>query len=38
MHGDPVQAFDKAFELAARLAEVMRHALAERDLTPAARK
>lgn len=34
MHGDPVQAFDKAFELAARLAEVMRHALAERDLTP----
>jgi DNA-binding MarR family transcriptional regulator len=33
MGGDPVEAFDKAFELAARLAEAMRHALAERGLT-----
>ncbi|MEQ0559758.1 MarR family transcriptional regulator [Amycolatopsis sp. NEAU-NG30] len=33
MHGDPVEAFDKAFELAARLAEAMRQALAERGLT-----
>ena len=33
MGSDPVQAFDKAFELAARLAEAMRVALAERGLT-----
>jgi DNA-binding MarR family transcriptional regulator len=31
---DPIGAFDKAFELAARLAEAMRHALAERGLNP----
>lgn len=33
MAADPVEAFDKAFELAARLAEAMRTALAERGLT-----
>ncbi|WIV59164.1 MarR family winged helix-turn-helix transcriptional regulator [Amycolatopsis nalaikhensis] len=33
MGADPVQAFDKAFELAARLAEAMRVALADRGLT-----
>ena len=33
MPADPVEAFDKAFELAARLAEAMRGALAERGLT-----
>lgn len=33
MDGDPIDAFDKAFELAARLAEAMRHALTERGLT-----
>lgn len=33
MAADPVQAFDKAFELAARLAEAMRVALADRGLT-----
>ncbi|MGW4058601.1 MarR family winged helix-turn-helix transcriptional regulator [Amycolatopsis sp. NPDC004747] len=33
MGSDPVQAFDKAFELAARLAEAMRVALADRGLT-----
>ena len=33
MNGDPVAALDKAFELAARLAEAMRVALAERGLT-----
>jgi DNA-binding MarR family transcriptional regulator len=32
MRGDPVEAFDKAFELAARLAEAMRHALGEHGL------
>jgi DNA-binding MarR family transcriptional regulator len=31
--GDPIDAFDKAFELAARLAEAMRLALTERGLT-----
>jgi DNA-binding MarR family transcriptional regulator len=31
--GDPIDAFDKAFELAARLAEAMRDALAEYGLT-----
>jgi DNA-binding MarR family transcriptional regulator len=31
--GDPTVVFDKAFELAARLAEAMRQALAERGLT-----
>ncbi|ONF74398.1 MarR family winged helix-turn-helix transcriptional regulator [Amycolatopsis keratiniphila] len=34
MAEDPVGAFDKAFELAARLSEAMRVALAERGLTP----
>lgn len=33
MEGDPIDAFDKAFELAARLAEAMRLALTERGLT-----
>lgn len=33
MNGDPVAALDKAFELAARLAEAMRVALAEQGLT-----
>jgi DNA-binding MarR family transcriptional regulator len=33
MRGDPIDAFDKAFELAARLAEAMRQALAEHGLT-----
>ena len=33
MNGDPVAALDKAFELAARLGETMRVALAERGLT-----
>jgi DNA-binding MarR family transcriptional regulator len=33
MPGDPIEAFDKAFELAARLAEAMRHALTEHGLT-----
>jgi DNA-binding MarR family transcriptional regulator len=31
--GDPIEVFDKAFELAARLADAMRRALAERGLT-----
>lgn len=34
MRDDSVDAFDKAFELAARLAEAMRHTLAERGLNP----
>ncbi|WP_158634137.1 MarR family winged helix-turn-helix transcriptional regulator [Amycolatopsis sp. WAC 04169] len=34
MAQDPVRAFDKAFEVAARLSEAMRIALAERGLTP----
>lgn len=33
MSGDPIDVFDKAFELAARLAEAMRQALAQRGLT-----
>ncbi|MEV6873096.1 MarR family transcriptional regulator [Amycolatopsis sp. NPDC051128] len=33
MAGDPVEVFDKAFELVARLGEAMRQALAERGLT-----
>ncbi|SFW86999.1 MarR family winged helix-turn-helix transcriptional regulator [Amycolatopsis australiensis] len=34
MPGNPVEAFDMAFQLAARLGEAMQRALAERDLTP----
>jgi len=34
MRDDPIGAFDKAFELAARLAEAMRQTLAERGLNP----
>ncbi|WP_168211242.1 MarR family winged helix-turn-helix transcriptional regulator [Actinosynnema sp. ALI-1.44] len=33
MDGKPIDAFDKAFELAARLSEAMRQALTERGLT-----
>lgn len=35
MHGDPLAALDKVFELAGKLSELMLRSLAERDLTPA---